>query len=409
MTSARVSLHPAPRHDAEATQHRTTLKEHSIIYFGNDWFGENRTSSHHIARHLSAVCDLLYVEVPGLRAPALNARDVRKLWRKLKSAGQGPRQIGPRMWHMTLPQIPFRRFRAVRMLNRRFALFSIRRAIKSLRFSSTISWFLVPHAGFLAGQIGEKLVVYYCIDDYASLPHVDQSAVAEMDAALTRRADLVFASSRALVRAKATINPAVMYSPHGVDVTLFRGASDPLQEADAAVRNLSHPVVGFFGVVDERIDTELILFLARQRPQWTFLLVGRIATDEARLRALPNILCPGPVVYESLPHWARAFDVCIMPYRQTPFAANANPLKLREYLATGKPVVSVRLPEVESLAGFVEIADTPRQFLEATERALTPEPDERQQARLKFISQMTWENRAEDTIRVVERFLRASC
>ncbi len=385
-----------------------SASEFSIVYFGNDWFAENRTSSHHIARRLATMYTLLYVEVPGLRVPEMNGRDLGKLWRKLKSAARGPRRIGPRMWHMALPQIPFRRSRAVKALNHRFALLLIRRAMKSLQLHSPVSWFLVPHAGSLAGQLGERLVVYYCIDDYSALPNVDKRAVAEMDAALSRRADLVFASSRALFETKTKLNPAVTYSPHGVDVALFRSASDRSREPALAVRALRHPVLGFFGVVDERIDTDLILFLARERPRWTFVLVGRIATDRARLASLPNILCPGPVPYESLPEFARAFDVCIMPYRRDRFAWNANPLKLREYLATGKPVVSVRMPEVESLGAFVEIADTPQEFLQASERALAGESDARLQARVKCISRMTWDSRVKETIQVVQQRLRTS-
>lgn len=407
--SDQIRLQPLQSQAAESEAHTDqTVGGLSIVYFGNDWFGENRTSSHHIASRLGAMYTLLYVEVPGLRAPEMNGRDLGKLWRKLRSAVRGPRQIGPHMWHMTLPQIPFRRSRAVQVLNHRFALFIVRRAMRLLQLHSSVSWFLVPHAASLAGELGERLVVYYCIDDYSALPNVDKRAVAEMDAALSRRADLVFASSRALFETKTKINPAVTYAPHGVDVALFRSASDRSKQPALPVRELRHPVVGFFGVVDERIDTELILFLARARPQWTFLLVGRIATDRAKLSSFANILCPGPVPYESLPDWARAFDACIMPYRRGAFASNANPLKLREYLATGKPVVSVRMPEVESLGAFVEIADTPQQFLQATDRALGGESDERRQARVKCISQMTWDSRVNETIQVVERCLRTS-
>ncbi len=377
----------------------------SIVYFGNDWFGENRTSSHHIARRLVDRYKLLYVEVPGLRAPEMNSRDLIKLWRKLRSTLRRPRPIGPRMWHMTLPQIPFRRFRAVRALNHRVAQLLIRRAMNRLQLQSSVSWFVVPHAASLAGLLGEKLVVYYCIDDYSTLPNVDRQAVAQMDTALSRRADLVFASSRALFESKTRHNSAVTYAPHGVDVDLFRSASDRSRQPALPTRALPHPVVGFFGVVDERIDTDLLLFLSRERPGWTFLLVGRIAIDQARLTARSNIFCPGTVPYLELAEWARAFDVCMMPYRLGAFATHANPLKLREYLATGKPVVSVRMPEVESLGAVVEIADTAPEFLRAIDRALADDCDERRQARVNSVAPMTWDRRVQETIQVLERRL----
>ncbi len=125
-------------------------------------------------------------------------------------------------------------------------------------------------------------------------------------------------------------------------------ASDPATEIAPGARDLAHPVIGYFGSLHEWIDLDLIEWLARARPAWTFMLVGHAAVDVAHLAALPNVRLAGAQPYESLPTWAKAFDAAIIPYRRTRQTENANPLKLREYLATGKPVVSVRNPEIEN-------------------------------------------------------------
>src|SRR3546814_7181189 len=113
------------------------------------------------------------------------------------------------------------------------------------------------------------------------------------------------------------------------------------------------PVVGYLGSCHEMIYLPLIEWRATQRPYGTFLLVGHAAVDVSRLERLPNVVLAGAQPYASLPRWARAYDVAIIPYRMTRQVANANPLKLREYLATGKPVVSARseehTPELQSL------------------------------------------------------------
>src|ERR1035441_10210382 len=150
------------------------LTDHAVIYFGNDWSAENRTSSHHIARRVAKRLPLLYVEVPGLRAPKASGRDMRKLWRKLKQAFQAPRTVGEQLWCITMPQLPFRRWAIVRMVNRTLGGYLVKRAARRLGFERTISWFLVPHAGALAGHLSEDLVVYYCTDDYSSFPDVDR-------------------------------------------------------------------------------------------------------------------------------------------------------------------------------------------------------------------------------------------
>jgi len=377
----------------------------SFIYFGNDWFAENRTSSHHIARRLGSRFPLLYVESPGLRAPQPSGRDLRKIFKKLCAVFRGPKQIGPCMWLMTVPQIPFRRFATARKLNEVFARWKLSRALRKLSLAPSISWFTVPHPGFLAGTLGEQMVVYYCIDNYAALPDVDAAEVAQMDGALSRRANLVFAASTGLVAAKQKQNGRVFYSPHAVDADLFGQAADSARPVAEGLRNLSHPVIGFFGVLDPRLDLSLIEYLAVQRPQWNLLLVGRVATDLGKLTDLPNLRAVGTVPYETLPDWARTFDLCIMPYRRDAFSENANPLKLREYLATGRPVVSVPMPEVDRFGGHVAIADNKESFLAAIERELGSDSEVKRKARLQLVSTDTWDARVEQVVSIVREVL----
>jgi glycosyltransferase involved in cell wall biosynthesis len=380
-----------------------SLGQFAIIYFGNDWFAENRTSSHHVAERLSERTSVLYVDSPGLRGPKANGRDLRKLSRKLLSAARRPRRVGERLWHVSVPQIPFRRLPFVQRVNVALGKLLIRRALKRLGFARTVSWFTVPHPGFLANAFDEAAVVYYCIDDYAALPDVDARAVAEMDAHLTGQADQVFVASSLMLRAKRPLKPSTVLAPHGVDVALFRTASDrQLPIAPGAV-NLPGPVVGFYGSIEEWIDLDLIADLAERRPRWTFLMIGRLAVDPGRLKSLPNVVFPGPQPYRSLPDWARAFDVAIIPYRLTRQVVNSAPLKLREYLATGKPVVAVPAPEIERFAGLVRMARGPEQFLRQIEDALANDSDADQARRIEATSTMTWEARVSEVVDIVER------
>ena len=218
-------------------------------------------------------------------------------------------------------------------------------------------------------------------------------AIATRDADLTRCADLVFVAPPSLLEAKRALNPNTLYSPHGVDVDLFRRAADPATEVAAGARGLASPVIGYFGSLHEWIDFDLIEWLARQRPAWTFLLVGHAAVDVSRLAVLPNVRMPGAQPYASLPTWAKAFDVAIIPYRRNRQTENANPLKLREYLATGKPVVSVRNPEIEKFAAWVEIADDRGTFLAAIERALGSDSPDSRISRITAVADQTWDRR----------------
>ncbi|HEX5431835.1 MAG TPA: glycosyltransferase, partial [Bryobacteraceae bacterium] len=330
----------------------------SVIYFGNDWRAENRTSSHHIARQLSRYFQVLYVDTPGMRAPAATARDVRKLLRIVRKFLALPTQVGPQLWQVTVPQIPYRRLPLVNRLNEALGCRLVKRAARRLGFKDRLSWFAVPHPASMARRVGDEFVVYYCIDDYASLAQMDAGRIRALDSALSQRADIVFVSSRSLLEKKRRLNQRVEYSPHGVDFELFSQAQEPATRIAEGAQRLQHPIIGYFGSIAHHTDLDLIAHLARQRPHWTFLLIGMASVDTSVLACLPNVHFPGGQPYETLPSWTKAFDVAIIPYRDW-FAQHSSSLKVREYLAAGKPVVTVSTPEIENYRNLVSIASGP--------------------------------------------------
>ena len=384
------------------------LERYGVVYFGNDWFAENRTSSHHVAQRLAAHMPVLYVDSPGMRAPQASGRDLRRAWRKLREALRAPQRVGEGLWRCTVPQLPFRRVPGVPLFNRLFSQWALRRAMKVLGPRQRISWFVTPHPGFLARRLGERFCVYYCIDDYAAHPGVDAEVIAASDLALTRAADLVFVAPPALVATKQAQNPQTRFSPHGVDARLFAQASDPATTLPPAAQGIAGPVVGYFGSIHEWIDVELIAWLAQQRPQWTFLLVGYAAIKVPALEALPNVVLAGAQPYATLPAWAKAFDVAIIPYRRNRQVENANPLKLREYLATGKPIVAVGNPEIERFASLVRIANDRDAFLAALDQSIADGPMHGAAERMAAVADQTWDRRVEDVLREVATSLAAA-
>lgn len=348
---------------------------------------------------------MLYVETPGIRAPQTTARDFRKLWRKLLAACAPARQIHDRLYVKTIPQIPFRKLPLMNLVNRWLAEWLTRREVRRLGFTNLLAWFVIPHPGALAKRLGERLTVYYCIDDYASYPGMDPQAIQALDDQLTRAADVVFVAPAALVESKRAMNPNVHVSPHGVDFDLFAGASDPATEPAEEARGLRRPVIGYFGTIGEWMDFDLVKYLARSRPEWTFLLVGFTAADVSPLRECPNIVLPGPQPYEELPRWASMFDVAIYPPRVNRQVRHSNPLKLREYLATGKPVVAVTTPETSLFAKVVALADTREAFLSAIDRALKEDTAADVLRRLDSVRGSSWDARFRETVEVVDRLL----
>ncbi len=384
------------------------MKPPAIVYFGNDWFAENRTSSHHVARWLAQRHRVLYIECPGLRAPKGSGRDLHKLRSKIVRFLAGAQPVPEGLKVQTLLQVPLHRFPLVRLINRALIGMTLRWLMWREKVHAPITWFVVPHLAPIVGRLGERLSVYYCIDDYAALPDVNPQAIRAMDEDLTRRADVVFVASSTLLETKLRLNPRTHVSPHGVDLGHFGRAlaADAVPPPDIA--GLPRPIVGFFGLIERWIDLELIDYLAVQRPHWSFVLIGRVAVPENEVPRRRNIHFLGKRSYDELPAYGRHFDAAIIPYRLTQQVIHANPIKLREYLAMGRPVVSVSTPEIDKYADVVEIARSNPEFLARLDgvlsRAHTPEEAQRRVAR---VAGESWDLRLQEVMRIVDAALQS--
>jgi glycosyltransferase involved in cell wall biosynthesis len=380
----------------------------TILYFGNDWAAENRTSSHHVARWLAKRYRVIYVESPGLRAPKGTGRDLKKLLSKVSLALRGPRSTPEGLEVPTLVPIPLHGSELVRRAYRELLLLTLKLLMRLQGVKRPLTWFVVPHLASVVGELGERMSVYYCIDDYAALPDVDVAAVRSMDDTLTRKADLVFVASGTLLDGKRALNTNTHVSAHGVDYDHFVKAQDPKLQIPADAASLPGPIIGFFGLIERWIELSLIRYLAEQRPNWTFLMIGRVAVPESDVPRLPNIHYLGRRPYETLPAYGKAFTAAIIPYHLTQQVINSNPIKLREYLAMGKPIVSVSTPEIEKFREFVAIARTREEYLAHLDRAvaqgLTVEQIERQTA---LAATMTWDANLRKVMSLVEEQLAA--
>lgn len=377
-----------------------------IIYFGNDWSAENRTSSHHIATHLSRNNQILYVECPGLRAPKANSRDLLKIFKKLATLFKKPRKVSVNLTVFTLIQIPFHTLAVVSKFNTFLSTYLLRRVCKKLGLNEPILWFVVPHAGHLIGKINELMSVYYCIDDYSALPDVDVEAVKSMDLNLTIKVDVVFTASISLTNSKKSLNEFVYYSPHGVEFDHFNSAYKEKLKLPSDISKLKGPIVGFFGLIEAWIDLDLLELIVKSKPEYSLVLIGREAVDTSQLRKYNNVYFMGKREFSSLPSYASAFDVCILPYKNNDQIFNCNPIKLKEYLATGKPTVSVKFPEIMGYDDVLYLSDTKQEFVNNIALAISENSIQKSRERIAKVSSQTWENRVREIESIVDLFIR---
>ena len=233
-------------------------------------------------------------------------------------------------------------------------------------------WSFTPDVSYLLGRFGEEKVLYYCVDNHASFTGYDRRQVLSDEEELCRRADLVVTSSAALQEAKCRFNPHTVLVPHGVDYEHFSKAVSNHLPTPADIADIPHPRLGFFGLIRDWVDLDLLADVARRRPDWHLVLIGDSTIELAPYQGLANMHFLGRKPYADLPAYCKEFDAGLVPFKINELTKAVNPIKLREYLAAGLPVVSTPLPEVKACGPWVRIAADAEEFVGAVEAELCP-------------------------------------
>jgi Glycosyl transferases group 1 len=190
------------------------------------------------------------------------------------------------------------------------------------------------------------MVVYYCTDEWSSFSFVDGKKVGEMVKSLATRADVVFATSRPLVEKLSRFNPEVHLASHGVKYEMFALALEDSTALPSDLAALPRPRLGFYGLIEEWLDLELIGYLATRHPEWNIALIGKTCVDTSSLDRLPNVHFLGRKPHSELPAYCKGLDVALIPHKVNELTRHMNPIKLREYLSAGLQIVSTDLPEM---------------------------------------------------------------
>ncbi len=246
------------------------------------------------------------------------------------------------------------------------------------RFDEAIEWFYTPMAArTMLGRLGPVGVVYDCMDELAQFRGAPGD-LSQRETELLAQADIVFTGGHQLYARKSRHHRNVHLFGCGVDAEHYARARDAATSLPADVADLPHPVLGYFGVVDERLDYALIEALADAFPQGSVVIVGPCAkVDPAELPRRPNLHWLGQRAYADLPAYTKAFDVCLMPFALNAATENINPTKTLEYMAAGKPVVSTGVADVvRQFTSIVDVGRDHRDFIAlATRAASSPDAD----------------------------------
>lgn len=329
----------------------------SFIVFSDDW-ARHPSSSQHIFRIISQKNRVLWVNTIGLRRPRLDSFTLRRGLEKISSWLSPVKRVSDNLYVVDLPSIPFIAGSFLATLSARFSSFFINSLAKRLEIERPIIWASVPNAAdyidFLDYSLDYSYLIYYPTDDYAHWPGADAERIKGLDRILSLRSDLILPVSSELAKRYPSYKTHILQ--HGVDFNHF-SRDFSLEDEPAELKGIRHPRVCFFGLIYEKIDLDLVEYLARKRQDISFVLIGPRAgnVDLSSLNRCENVYLLGSRNYRDLPRYLFFMDAFILPYLKDEFISKSSPLKLKESLAVGRPVLAVRIPDlVEHSRGLNE-------------------------------------------------------
>jgi len=376
------------------------IEEHDIVCFGpGDWWQMNPSCTQHIMRRLSKRNRVLYVNPISSDLPAKVSRGIgKRLLRKAKSTLRTVRRESANLHTMSPVFLPVQGRPGLDRFNNWVIRRQIAVVLRVLRLRPSILWLENARAADALSWYPGAISVYHVSDDFAECPYTrNQEALRRREQRITQASDLLVCVSRRLHDAKRALRgDAVEYLPHGVDFSKFEEVRRQGTRSKYLV-DVPRPIAGYYGTLTAQNDIELLTWCAEKAPDISFVFGGTItAGDYSRLQALPNTRFLGQIPYEDIAALACSFDICLLPWRMTDWIDSCSPLKLYEYLASGRPIVSVPIPQVvEECSGLVSVAGSKEEFLAGLRHELAADTDARSVARIAAAAGHSWEHHLE--------------
>jgi glycosyltransferase involved in cell wall biosynthesis len=351
---------------------------------------------------------VIFVNSISMGLPSLAHKDLLpRIKRKLGSYSKLARETEEGITVVSPASLPFFGTATARKVNRRLLAAQIGALARSRALKNPILWIAIPTAAEMIGAFDESAVVYQVSDKYDAntMDHAtDPALIRRLHEHAIDAADLVFYSGRKLFNEATRGCDRSYLLEQGVDYDHWRRVAEGKLDVAPEVASIPHPRVGYFGAIEPwLVDQELIKRAAREHPEWHWIFIGNKSRG-LEIEDLPNTHFLPPVPYADLPSYAAGFDVCVLPWEtEQSFTSYGSAIKVREYLATGKPVVIAPLPEYEPMSDVLRIGRTRDEFLRLVGEALKEDDPEARARRQAAVASGTWDARADFVGELIER------
>lgn len=389
--------------EAEQSGASGTREPPWICFSGQDWWYHNRAhSDFQLVTRVAQRTRVLLVNSIGMRMPlpGRSNQALRRIGRKLRSLAKLVRRPLPDApgFHVMTPLIlPFYGIRWARRLNAWLVRKQVQAVARAVGIRDPVLFVTIPTAWEVAQPMRRRALLYNRSDKHSEFVEADQAVIRTLERDLLEKADRVLYVSHTLLEEEHRYTgDRARFLDHGVDLHHFarRPRSEP-----ADLRAIPKPRIGFFGTVrDNLVDLALLERVARHFSEASLVIVGVATCSMSRFEELPNVHWLGFRPYAEVPDYGAAFDVALMPWLANEWIRCCNPIKLKEYLALGLPIVSTDFPEVHRYAHVVRIAKTAEEFVELVRQSLRDGGLASPEERCTAVAGATWDARAGDLL-----------
>lgn len=375
-----------------------------LCFGGEDWWYHNQAHfDMQIMRCMARRVPVLYVNSVGFAMPSVQegAHFLTKIGRKLRSVSR-PISMPSPGFHVASPfSAPLWHRPNIAKLNVLSLRMQVHNAVRSVGFKNPLIWVACPTAYEVVRCMRrQSFLVYQRTDKYEEYSEQTRGYIESADRWLSTRADLTVYASRTLYE-ESPLRPKSLLVSHGVELAHFDRPKALQAGPPPDITNLKRPIVGFFGDIEGNttVDMDLIARVGHVLSNVSFVFVGRVVTNLGAVRDLPNVYFLGKKPYEDVPRYGAQFDVAIMPWKQNRWIHYCNPIKLKEYLALGLPIVTTEFPEALHYRDVMYVARSRDEFINGIREAVRGRPVGTVESRRARVAGDTWE---QATLRIAE-------
>lgn len=341
-------------------------------------------------------CEIIYFDPPVTYIAPLKDKAAKA---KLKAHKLPADRINDSIVTYTMPPVLpfFNKCRFINKLNQRKLAKFVKKKMAEHGFESPILWAYSHTCADITEHIPHSALVYHCVDRHSAFKGLlDPELVDSMEYDLAKEADMVFCTAAGLQQRLLPYNEKAVFIPNGANYELFSRADSP-QDRPEELKDISGPILGFTGALQECIEYSFVAHAAKERPDWTFVFIGNRlpAADLCGIDTMNNVRFLGVKPQNELPGYIAHFDVCLNLFKSDELTKDVSPLKFYEYLCTGKPIVTTPEPQqVMAYKDMIHVAATAEEFVEKCEAAIKDTSEEQKRVRMEAGKDCSWDSRA---------------